>query len=109
MSLEESSFSDMNCTSRALLDLQLVWQQWWALDLLPSSFQTKTLNPDFLVVITMYLELPLLLCCLKLQGNRAIAEIQFADYIFPAFDQARVLSFCISTTTNLHLFDKCLL
>jgi hypothetical protein len=22
------------------------------------------------------------------QGNRAIAEIQFADYIFPAFDQA---------------------
>ena len=23
-----------------------------------------------------------------MQGNRAIAEIQFADYIFPAFDQA---------------------
>jgi 2-oxoisovalerate dehydrogenase E1 component beta subunit len=22
-------------------------------------------------------------------GNRAIAEIQFADYIFPAFDQVR--------------------
>lgn len=25
------------------------------------------------------------------QGNRAIAEIQFADYIFPAFDQASYL------------------
>lgn len=24
---------------------------------------------------------------LNFQGNRAIAEIQFADYIFPAFDQ----------------------
>jgi hypothetical protein len=24
----------------------------------------------------------------NMQGNRAIAEIQFADYIFPAFDQA---------------------
>ncbi|CAA2972062.1 2-oxoisovalerate dehydrogenase subunit beta 1, mitochondrial [Olea europaea subsp. europaea] len=85
--LANSEFSILLFASRALLDLQLVWQQWWALDLLPSSFQTKTLNPDFLVVITMYLELPLLLCRLKLQGNRAIAEIQFADYIFPAFDQ----------------------
>ena len=26
-----------------------------------------------------------------MQGNRAIAEIQFADYIFPAFDQACLL------------------
>lgn len=29
--------------------------------------------------------------CFISQGNRAIAEIQFADYIYPAFDQACIL------------------
>ncbi|KAF9592081.1 hypothetical protein IFM89_011831 [Coptis chinensis] len=32
---------------------------------------------------------------LAAMGNRAIAEIQFADYIFPAFDQASVFSLFI--------------
>lgn len=35
----------------------------------------------------------LMLYCLH-QGNRAVAEIQFADYIYPAFDQACLPSSC---------------
>lgn len=31
------------------------------------------------------------------QGNRAIAEIQFADYIYPAFDQASILLISVLT------------
>lgn len=34
---------------------------------------------------------------LALMGQTAIAEIQFADYIYPAFDQVGVLS-CVDCT-----------
>lgn len=53
-----------------------------------------------------------------MQGNRAIAEIQFADYIFPAFDQACIwfhsvlsyqwLSLCHSGWLLVHLNFKIL-
>ncbi|WVZ62056.1 hypothetical protein U9M48_011844 [Paspalum notatum var. saurae] len=41
---------------------------------------------------------------LAAMGNRAIAEIQFADYIFPAFDQALKSFFCRSPFARLHFF-----
>ena len=32
------------------------------------------------------------------QGNRAIAEIQFADYIYPALDQVKVTIFVVQVS-----------
>lgn len=42
-------------------------------------------------------------CYLKSQDNRAIAEIQFADYIFPAFDQVCVYVESCTNTLAWHL------
>lgn len=39
-------------------------------------------------------------------GHTAIAEIQFADYIYPAFDQVRLLTCLMSNRSILILFFK---
>lgn len=52
----------------------------------------------------------LMLYCLP-QGNRAVAEIQFADYIYPAFDQACFLSSCfreLNVQSWLEKNNKCM-
>jgi pyruvate/2-oxoglutarate/acetoin dehydrogenase E1 component len=42
-------------------------------------------------------------------GNRAIAEIQFADYIYPAFDQVKnSLSLIYLLTIVIYIASVCL-
>ncbi|KAK9723582.1 hypothetical protein RND81_05G009700 [Saponaria officinalis] len=76
--LAETGFSTPLFVNKASLALPLVWPQWshfFTLHLLASLF-------SFTGIIYSYSFFSLFF-----QDNRAIAEIQFADYIYPAFDQ----------------------
>jgi hypothetical protein len=53
----------------------------------PISFNTSEMLLPRQILTEIFWLVCFLFSCL--QGNRAIAEIQFADYIYPAFDQVK--------------------